>query len=329
MREKNIGDYLPDLLPTSVCPLASQIIQKNPAFIAKHLAIMRMILFSIFLALATLSPVSPAPATKKPFTPEDLIAQYRLDGVSVSPNGRLIVGLMKKHGLPAQVIIGNLESSEIYRTSLAPTTKNIKQVMWLANEPEFDTLGVVVDTETNSRLFGSVFRTGNYEAPISHFKIFTFSSHIDNVQFNVKAQKIAYTTITDVIHEAKDSGILYDSLFVRHWDSYNSTRGKSHIFTAQLSVLNLLSSIRLDNIVDVMQGSILESPVAPFGGQNDFTFSPDGFSIAFVTREPTRSQSWMTDTNIYLVSSNGGNAECLTRENEGNDSHKIDNINNG
>lgn len=54
-----------------------------------------------------------------------------------------------------------------------------------------------------------------------------------------------------------------------------------------------------------MKSTKLQTPVAPFGTSSDYQFSPDGTKIAFVSRVPEKSQSWETNTDIYLVSTKG------------------------
>ena len=93
---------------------------------------------------------------------------------------------------------------------------------------------------------------------------------------------------------AGSSGEIYSRLFVRHWDRWsNGTR--SHLFTARLQ-----SDGRAAPPVDVSKSLDADVPSKPFGGDEEFSFSPDGKRIVFGARIAARSEPWSTNSDFYL-----------------------------
>lgn len=96
------------------------------------------------------------------------------------------------------------------------------------------------------------------------------------------------------------SGLSYESLFVRHWDSYVKPE-KSTLFTGILGEDKVIRKLK-----NLLSGAPkLETPVAPFGGASDFDVSRDGKTVAFHSKSPDLNPANNTQTLVYLVPSDG------------------------
>lgn len=114
----------------------------------------------------------------------------------------------------------------------------------------------------------------------------------------------------------KSTAQIYTDLNHRHWDTWNE--GKyNHLFvvnTAQPS----------SAAIDLLEGKSWDSPQKPFGGAEDFTWSPDSEQLLYVVK-PFSGKEYVTTTNtdIFAYHLTSGTVKNLTEENKGYDNHPI------
>ncbi|KAJ3081371.1 hypothetical protein HK102_002393, partial [Quaeritorhiza haematococci] len=124
---------------------------------------------------------------------------------------------------------------------------------------------------------------------------------IANLKAHVASSQLAFTaevyedgdlnTAADRVAEEKarfSTGVVYDQLFVRHWDTWVHPVRKSNLFVVKYALGNGGASLTNEPF-NVMKGLNLETPVAPFGDASNFDFSPEGDEIAFSSRVPEHS----------------------------------------
>src|SRR6266513_926913 len=116
----------------------------------------------------------------------------------------------------------------------------------------------------------------------------------------------------------KASGRTYERLFIRHWDTWgNGTR--SHLFTARLAPGGAGAAA-----IDVSKGFDADIPGKPFGGDEDFAFSPDGRSLVFSARIAGRTEPWSTNFDLFQAPVDGSAApENLTASNRAWDAQPV------
>src|SRR5690606_2555622 len=71
---------------------------------------------------------------------------------------------------------------------------------------------------------------------------------------------------------------IYDDLDYRHWDTFNDGRF-NHPFVATYN------KGQVGEPIDIMEGEPFYSPQAPFGGAEDFTWTPDSKAILYVSKK--------------------------------------------
>ncbi len=101
----------------------------------------------------------------------------------------------------------------------------------------------------------------------------------------------------------KASGHVYDRLFVRHWDAWaDGTR--NHLFSLALDADGKASGAA----VPLMPGFDGDTPSKPFGGDDDFSISPDGRTVFFSARLAGKSEPWSTNFDVYATPIDGSAA---------------------
>lgn len=117
----------------------------------------------------------------------------------------------------------------------------------------------------------------------------------------------------------KATGHVYDSLFVRHWDTWkDGTR-------SQLFVADIGRDGKAGAPVWVSKGLNGDTPVKPFGGDGDFAFSADGSSVFFVLRDADAAlEALSTNLDIWQVPVDGSRKPVnLTDDNDAGDSTPV------
>jgi dipeptidyl aminopeptidase/acylaminoacyl peptidase len=98
----------------------------------------------------------------------------------------------------------------------------------------------------------------------------------------------------------KASGVLFDKLFIRHWDTWADGR-RSQLFTAAIGADGKAAG----EPVLVSRGIDGDVPSKPFGDQAEYNWSPDSTRIAFDVRVAGKGEPWSTNFDIFLTPANG------------------------
>jgi dipeptidyl aminopeptidase/acylaminoacyl peptidase len=104
---------------------------------------------------------------------------------------------------------------------------------------------------------------------------------------------------------------IYDGLNYRHWDTWNE--GKyNHVFYKE----NKEGAVG----IDILKGENFDSPQKPFGGDEDYIWSPDSKSILYVSKKKAGTDyAISTNTNIFEYNLETGKTSNRTEENLGYD----------
>ena len=109
----------------------------------------------------------------------------------------------------------------------------------------------------------------------------------------------------------KASGVLYDRLFIRHWDTW-ADGTKNHLFALRLGPSGAISSEPIA-LMPAFDGDV---PTKPFGGEDDFAIAPNGKTVVFSARLAGHSEPWSTNFDLWQVPIDGSSApRNLTAQN--------------
>lgn len=143
----------------------------------------------------------------------------------------------------------------------------------------------------------------------------------DNIVISPDGKKIAFSKqvlVEKVMGKDKYSDTpkttaqVYTDLNHRHWDYFNE--GKyNHIFVVNVSD-------KADAAKDLLEGKMWDSPQRPFGGAEDFIWSPDSAQLLYVTKPKSgKEYSTSTNTDIFAYDLASGTTKNLTESNKGYD----------
>ncbi|WP_456462001.1 S9 family peptidase [Lutibacter sp.] len=128
---------------------------------------------------------------------------------------------------------------------------------------------------------------------------------------DVKLEKI---TGQDFYPELKKSNVkIIKSLNYRHWDTWEDGAFSHVMYT---------STQNKNEPIDIMKGEPFDCPQKPFGGSEDYTWSPDSKNILYVTKKLSgTSYATSTNTDIYKYNLVSKKTINLTAENKGYDTN--------
>jgi dipeptidyl aminopeptidase/acylaminoacyl peptidase len=112
----------------------------------------------------------------------------------------------------------------------------------------------------------------------------------------------------------KAKGRIIDDLMYKHWDEWTET--VPHPFVADFD------GKRISNVRDILEGEPYESPLRPFGGIEQFSWSPDSKTIAYTCRKKIgKEYAISTNSDIYIYNIEDKTAKNLTESNGGYDTN--------
>ena len=150
---------------------------------------------------------------------------------------------------------------------------------------------------------GKTYIAGIVPAPVSEVKLKALDD--DNVAIAVTGKARPNGSLYNPENDSKkhSTGKIYDSLMVRHWDTY-VTPNKNAIwhgvlYKAKPHITESRGRYSLGDLTNVLQGSRLESPIPPWGGKDNYDLCKTG--IGFVAKDPDLNPALNTKSNFYFV----------------------------
>jgi len=269
-------------------------------------------------AVCLLAPVAQA-ETLKPFGYQDMISLERLSGLSVDRTGRYAAFQVRSTDLKANRGVMSLWIREIDKAGAEAYRLKISDGGAFA--PQWGVDGALYFLSARS---GSVqvWKTDARGAKAT--QVTTLPLGVGSYKLSPDGQGlvVSLAVFPDCHAEAQGeigctlkrqkaqaatqaSGVIYDRLFVRHWDEWKDGT-RNHLFYVPFAG---------GAPVALTGGFDGDVPSKPFGDESEYSFAPDGRSLFFSGRVAGKSEPRSTNFDIYRVDLARPQAVNLTAEN--------------
>ena len=241
-------------------------------------------------------------------TPEVLWSMGRIGGVAVSPDGSRIAYQVsyysvKENASHTVIYVMNDDGSDVKLLTKSAVSEH--SPAWIDN----DHIAFLSVKNGVQQIF-SMDSDGKNRKQLSFgdkdIEGFLFSPDMQNVLVvkNVPNPLVKEKQYEDLPNA---SGMIADDLMFRHWDSWVTSL--PHPYVAAFDGKRVA-----DECVDLLEGEPYESPMLPFGGMEQFAWSPDGKSVAYTCRKKAGAEyTKSTDSDIYLYNIETGKVRNLCK----------------
>lgn len=208
-------------------------------------------------------------------TPEALWAMGRIGGHQASPDGKKIVYQVSYYSVKenkGHSVIYVMDADGNNNKLLTTSEKSESDAVWIADGQKIAYLCDGQIWEMNA--------DGSERKQLTNDKTgidgFIFSPNEKNVLLikQIPYHEIIKANPSDL---PKATGRLITDMNYRHWDEY--VESIPHPFLAEVTTNGISEG------TDIMKDEPYESPVKPFGGIEQFAWSPDSKTIAYTSRK--------------------------------------------
>jgi dipeptidyl aminopeptidase/acylaminoacyl peptidase len=281
------------------------------------------------VSVVALASAAREPEPTQPFTIQDMVRMERISDVTASPDGKRVAYTQRTTDMEANKGRTGVWMLDTGRRSTAPLrltdggpnsnspewSKDGKYIYFLSNRSGMNQVWRMTSVGTGPR--------GDTPVPeptqVTNLPLEVGSFHVSPKADRILVSLEIFLDCTDLactkkrIEDASHSsatGALHSQLFVRHWDSW-STGQRSQVFAMALSDSGVAQGTPVN-----LTGGLGDVPGKPFGGKEDYAFSPDGTQVAFSVRG-TANEAWSTNFDVYLVPADGSSLpKNLTADNK-------------
>ena len=264
-----------------------------------HFSITGLFALVIATALPSASAAAEAAAEPHPFTVHDLLAMQRISDPQVSPDGAQVLFTLRTTDLE-----GNAGRNDLWL--VGTDGAGLRQITTHKSgdfngrwAPDGRSIYFLSTRSGSSQIFrlaldgGEPVQVTDLPLDVSNLeispdgKLLGFSLEV----FPACGADLDCTKKRLDEHAARKApGKIYDSLFIRHWDTWADGR-RNHLFVMPTAG---------GAPVDLMKGMDADAPSKPFGGAEEFAFTPDGNGVVFSARNVGREEAWSTNFDLFF-----------------------------
>lgn len=249
------------------------------------------------------------------FTPEVMWALGKMGESAVSPDGKQVAYTLTYYDMAE-----NKGNAEIY---VMPVAGGDAVRLTTTAQSEFNP--VWLDDATLLFCRGNEMRSMDVNSQKEKL-LGTFENGIEGFKVSPDGKKVVYITDLPVKRAAdveplfegldKTTGRINEDLMYRHWDNWVDEYPQ--IFLADLN-----GTVDIANAKAIVD-STFECPMRPWGGVEQFNFSPDGSQIAYTCRKKSgKDYALSTNSDIYLYNIADGSTRNLSEGIMGYDQNPV------
>ncbi|HAU80026.1 MAG TPA: peptidase S9 [Stenotrophomonas sp.] len=257
----------------------------------------------------------PSLAATRGLDVRDMIALDRVSSPLLTADGGNVIFAKRVVGTDSKASTG-LYIRNLRTRDLAPP-KPLTPAGWNVNSAALSADGQTVyflSAKNGSQQLYAQPTTGGTPRQLTDFPVDVDSFHVspqgDRVAFSSGVfqdcgSDLACTSKKLDAHKArKNTGEVFDNLFVRHWDTWADGR-RNTLFVAPLPAGKAAAVKGASAISATLAG---DAPSKPFGGNDDFTWSPDGKTVVAAIRVAGKQEPWSTNFDLYRLDAEGKQA---------------------
>jgi len=232
--------------------------------------------------------------------------------VAVSPDGKTVL-----YGVTYTDIALNKRNREFFTVNIDGSNKQ-----QITSSPKSESNGQWIDGGKKiAFLYDSQIWTMNPDGK-GRTQLSSVEKGIEGFKFSPDGKKILFISTVKSVKTAADrypdldkaSGRIIDSLMYKHWDEW--VEAVPHPF------LTDFDGHALTGIIDIMEGEPYESPLRPFGGIEQFDWSPDSKTLAYTSRKKTgKEYAQSTNSDIYFYNTETKETKNMTESMMGYDTN--------
>ncbi|MBS0214742.1 MAG: S9 family peptidase [Proteobacteria bacterium] len=272
------------------------------------------------LPLALLAALPLSAQTQRGFTVRDMVALDRYSSPALTPDGSVVVFAKRQMNSEVTKASTSLWTRNLRTRDMAPP-KRLTPEGWNVNSPT-----VSKDGKTVYFLSGKNGSSQLYAIPLmggEPKQLTDLPLDVDAYQFAPDGHHVAVAMAAfpeckgDLAcskqkfdAKPKTSGVVFDRMFIRHWDAWNNG-SYNRVFVTDLGDATAKTATLVSGAIN---GDI---PSKPFGDLGDLAWSPDGKQLVMSVRQGDRVEPWSTNFDLWLVNADGsGEPRNLTAANK-------------
>ncbi|MBQ0083123.1 MAG: S9 family peptidase [bacterium] len=227
---------------------------------------------------------------------EVLWAFGRLSDIQVSPDGKKVI-----YGVQYYSVAKNKSNRELFimnvdGTDVQQITKTVKSEYAAKWVKDGEKIAFITPDNNDVMQLWEMNADGSQRTQISKGDkdVVDYLYSADSKQV-ILIHNVKYgETATDLYPDLdKTTGRVVTDLMYKHWDEWTDNVPHPFVYDYDGEVLT--------NARDILEGEPYESPVKPFGGAEQITFTPDGKQIAYTCKKKNGiDYALSTNNDIYL-----------------------------